>query len=218
MFGTSKIEMVTKENSLPDRPQAIAPSAHAIFDRPLLNASGLLNVPDEFQWILFGMGCFWGAERKFWQDFEIYLSAVGYAGGYTKNPTYQDVCSGLTGHTEVVAIVFSEEQCSLASLLRAFWTNHDPTQGMRQGNDRGTQYRSAIFCSSEEQLVAARRSQSRVDSFLKDKGRVTTTTEIDKGASFYFAEEYHQQYLHKNPAGYCGLSGMDVDVSGALQG
>jgi peptide-methionine (S)-S-oxide reductase len=160
---------------------------------------------------MFGMGCFWGAERKFWELGEgIYITAAGYAGGHTPNPTYEEVCSGRTGHTEVVLVVFDPKHISYDALLKTFWENHDPTQGMRQGNDVGTQYRSAIYVFNAEQRVAAERSKQAYEQALKAKGYGAITTEIVQGPPFYFAEDYHQQYLAKNPRGYCGIGGTGV--------
>lgn len=159
---------------------------------------------------MFGLGCFWGAERRFWQQPGVFSTAVGYAGGLTPNPTYEEVCSGLTGHTEVVLVVFDPQQTSFEALLKVFWEAHNPTQGMRQGNDQGTQYRSAIYCQDEEQLSAAKASQARFQAELDKAGVGSITTEITEAPTFYYAETYHQQYLAKNPGGYCGLGGTGV--------
>lgn len=159
---------------------------------------------------MFGMGCFWGAERKLWKLPGVVSTAVGYAGGLTPNPTYEEVCSGLTGHAEVVRVIFDPAQLSYEDLLRTFWENHDPTQGMRQGNDVGTQYRSAVYCYSPAQLAAARASRDRYQERLKSAGYTAVTTEIAEAPEFFFAEDYHQQYLGKNPSGYCGLGGTGV--------
>ena len=159
---------------------------------------------------VFAMGCFWGAERKFWEAPGVYSTAVGYAGGYTPNPTYKEVCSGMTGHAEVVFIVFDPSAIAYDALLRIFWENHDPTQGMRQGNDIGTQYRSAIYCLSAEQKRAAEVSRAAFQDSLTTAGYARITTEIADAPTFYYAEEYHQQYLAKNPGGYCGLGGTGV--------
>ncbi|CAI5771485.1 mitochondrial peptide methionine sulfoxide reductase isoform X1 [Podarcis lilfordi] len=159
---------------------------------------------------LLGMGCFWGAERKFWRQKGVYSTQVGYAGGHTPNPTYEEVCSGRTGHTEAVRVVFQPETISFAKLLKVFWENHDPTQGMRQGNDFGTQYRSAIYTFSPEQMEAALRSKEDYQKVLTENGFGTITTEIREAPEFYYAEEYHQQYLSKHPNGYCGLGGTGV--------
>ncbi len=159
---------------------------------------------------VFGLGCFWGAERKFWQQAGVYATAVGYAGGVTPNPTYQEVCSGRTGHTEVVLVVFDPKATSYQALLQVFWENHDPTQGMRQGNDVGTQYRSAIYCDGATQLRAAEMSRDAYGAALAAAGHGEITTEIAAAPEFYYAEEYHQQYLAKNPDGYCALEGTGV--------
>jgi peptide-methionine (S)-S-oxide reductase len=159
---------------------------------------------------IFGMGCFWGAEKKFWQAPGVLSTQVGYAGGLTPNPTYQEVCSGMTGHTEVVRVVFDPSETSYEELLRIFWENHDPTQGMRQGNDIGTQYRSAVYAESDEHLKAAEQSRVTYQPRLQAAGYGLITTEIRRAPEFYYAEDYHQQYLAKNPAGYCGLGGTGV--------
>ncbi|XP_072842683.2 mitochondrial peptide methionine sulfoxide reductase isoform X2 [Pogona vitticeps] len=166
--------------------------------------------PEGTKMAIFGMGCFWGAERKFWRQKGVYSTQVGYAGGHTPHPTYQEVCSGRTGHAEVVRVVFHAEAISYEKLLKVFWENHDPTQGMRQGNDVGTQYRSAIYTFSPEQLGAALRSRDEYQKVLTEKGFGTITTEIREAPEFYYAEEYHQQYLSKNPNGYCGLGSTGV--------
>ena len=167
--------------------------------------------PAGFEQAVFGLGCFWGAERKFWELGDgVYVTAAGYAGGHTQNPTYEEVCSGRTGHTEVVLVVFDPAKISYDRLLKTFWENHNPTQGMRQGNDVGTQYRSAIYTSNEAQREAAVASKASYQKALGAKGLGTITTEIAPAGTFYFAEDYHQQYLAKNPAGYCGLGGTGV--------
>jgi peptide-methionine (S)-S-oxide reductase len=166
--------------------------------------------PGHLQQLVVAMGCFWGAERKFWEAPGVYTTAVGYAGGYTPNPTYKEVCSGMTGHTEVVLVVFDPAQTSLDEMLRIFWESHDPTQGMRQGSDVGTQYRSAIYAHSAEQLDAARASRDLFQDRLTAAGYGRITTEIEEAPPFYYAEDYHQQYLAKNPNGYCGLGGTGV--------
>jgi peptide-methionine (S)-S-oxide reductase len=165
--------------------------------------------------VVFGLGCFWGAESKFWQLTGVVTTAVGYAGGYTPNATYEEVCSGRTGHTEVVRVVFDPAKVSLDTLLKAFWESHDPTQGMRQGNDVGTQYRSAIYTTTESQAKAANASKRAYQEALSKAHRGTVTTEIEDAPEFYFAEEYHQQYLAKNPNGYCGLGGCGVSYTAA---
>ena len=184
------------------------PARHAVLDTPLEPPfpAGLARA-------VFGMGCFWGAERKFWQLPGVYTTAVGYAGGLTPNPTYEEVCSGLTGHTEVVLVVFDPAVVAYADLLRVFWENHDPTQGMRQGNDRGTQYRSAIYTSTSDDAGAARASEQAYAARLGAAGYGAVTTEIRDAPPFYYAEGYHQQYLHKNPQGYCGIGGTGVVCS-----
>jgi peptide-methionine (S)-S-oxide reductase len=166
--------------------------------------------PEGLQQAVFGMGCFWGAERKFWQAPGVYTTAVGYAGGYTPNPSYREVCSGMTGHTEVVLVVFDPKVTSYDGILKVFWENHDPTQGMRQGNDVGTQYRSAIYCFSPEQRKAAESSRAAFQDQLTQAGYGRITTEIADAPPFYYAEDYHQQYLEKNPDGYCGIGGTGV--------
>jgi peptide-methionine (S)-S-oxide reductase len=166
--------------------------------------------PDGMELALFGMGCFWGAERKFWEAEGVYSTAVGYAGGSTPNPTYEEVCSGLTGHAEVVRVVFDPKRTSFSALLKIFWEDHDPTQGMRQGNDIGTQYRSAIYCASPAQREAGEASRTLYQQRLAGAGFGPITTEIRDSPEFYYAEEYHQQYLAKNPRGYCGLGGTGV--------
>ncbi|MFC1602079.1 peptide-methionine (S)-S-oxide reductase MsrA [Pseudomonadota bacterium] len=166
--------------------------------------------PNEMKQALFGMGCFWGAERCFWITEGVYATAVGYAAGYTPNPNYQEVCGGMTGHNEVVLVIYNPNAISYASLLKIFWESHDPTQGMRQGNDTGTQYRSGIYCYTPEQLEAAEESKADYQPALKKSGHSAITTEIIEAPTFYYAEEYHQQYLAKNPGGYCGLGGTGV--------
>ena len=165
---------------------------------------------DSLRWVIFGMGCFWGAERRFWELEGVYSTAVGYAGGYTENPTYEEVCSGLTGHSEMVLVVFDPKITSLEKLLTLFWESHDPTQGMRQGNDIGSQYRSCIFTTSEEQFATARNAADRFQQGLTDSGYGAITTDIESVSTFFYAEEYHQQYLAKVPNGYCGLRGTGV--------
>jgi peptide-methionine (S)-S-oxide reductase len=208
MFTLKKsLVMPSPAEALPGRPSPI-PTAreHFILHRPLKGP-----YPTGLELAMFGMGCFWGAERKFWELGEdIYITAAGYAGGHTPNPTYEEVCSGRTGHTEVVLVVFDPKHISYDALLKTFWENHDPTQGMRQGNDVGTQYRSAIYVFNAEQRVAAERSKQAYEQALKAKGYGAITTEIVQGPPFYFAEDYHQQYLAKNPRGYCGIGGTGV--------
>ncbi|MDQ6746142.1 MAG: peptide-methionine (S)-S-oxide reductase MsrA [Actinomycetota bacterium] len=187
-----------------DREMPVA-GRHAVLGTPLQPP-----FPDGLQEIVVGMGCFWGAERVFWQAPGVYSTAVGYGGGYTPNPTYEEVCSGSTGHTEAVRVVFDREVISLSEVLRLFWENHDPTQGMRQGNDAGTQYRSAIYAFDEGQLASVRASREAYSAELRAAGHGEITTEIGLAGPFYYAEDYHQQYLHKNPGGYCGLGGTGV--------
>ncbi|WP_449256334.1 peptide-methionine (S)-S-oxide reductase MsrA [Bosea sp. (in: a-proteobacteria)] len=202
-----KTELPTPAEALPGRVAAI-PTAETHF----VNGRRLAGpYPDGLRMALFGLGCFWGAERKFWQMGEgVWVTAVGYAGGETPHPTYEEVCSGLTGHTEVVLVVYDPARTGYEDLLKAFWENHDPTQGMRQGNDIGTQYRSALYVFDEAQREAAERSRDAYRQALSAKGYGPVTTEIRPAPTFYFAEDYHQQYLAKNPAGYCGLGGTGV--------
>ena len=201
-----KLELPTPEQALPGRAEAMAvPAAHFVNGNPLQGP-----FPEGFEQAVFALGCFWGAERRFWQQPGVWTTAVGYAGGHTPNPTYEETCSGLTGHTEVVLVVFDPQQTSFEALLKVFWEAHNPTQGMRQGNDTGTQYRSAIYCHGEQQLSAALASQARFQAELDKVGLGTITTEIRPAPPFYYAEAYHQQYLAKNPGGYCGLGGTGV--------
>lgn len=181
------------------------PSRHYVNDRPLQPP-----FPAEMQQALFGLGCFWGAERKFWQQAGVYSTAVGYAGGFTPNPTYEEVCSGLTGHTEAVLVVYDPTVIAYPKLLEIFWESHDPTQEMRQGNDVGSQYRSAIYVHDETQRAAALASREAYQRALTSAGQREITTEIAERPAFYYAEAYHQQYLAKNPGGYCGLGGTGV--------
>ena len=201
-----KLELPSAEQALPGRSEALpVPAAHQVNGHPLQPP-----FPAGLQQAVFGLGCFWGAERRFWQQPGVYSTAVGYAGGHTPNPTYEETCSGLTGHTEAVLVVFDPRQTSFEALLKVFWEAHDPTQGMRQGNDRGSQYRSAIYCQDAAQLAAARASQARFQAELDKAGLGAITTEIREAPPFYYAEAYHQQYLAKNPNGYCGLGGTGV--------
>jgi len=208
MFFSSKMpSMVARENALPGRPEPLAgvPEVH------FMNGNRIQPpFPEGTESIVFGMGCFWGAERKFWQVEGVYSTAVGYAGGFTPNPTYKEVCSGGTGHTEVVLVVFDPAQVSVEALLRVFWESHDPTQGMRQGNDIGTQYRSAIFTRSDAHEKAASASRDAYQAELERAGHGAITTELAPAGPFFYAEDYHQQYLGKNPGGYCGLGGTGV--------
>jgi peptide-methionine (S)-S-oxide reductase len=201
-----KATMVDPDHALPGRsaPMPVPPN-HAVLGTPLTG-----EIPEGFQTAILALGCFWGAERAFWQLPGVYTTAVGYAGGYTQNPTYEEVCSGRTGHTESVLVVFDPSKVSYADILRTFWESHDPTQGMRQGNDVGTQYRSAIFYTSDEQRQIAEASKVAYGDQLKAAGFPEITTEIAPAGPFYYAEDYHQQYLHKNPMGYCGLGGTGV--------
>lgn len=207
MFSrTRKVTMVSPVDALPGRSTPIpVPARHAVLGSPIAPP-----FPEGVETAMFGMGCFWGAERKFWQAEGVYSTAVGYAGGFTPNPTYEEVCSGLTGHAEVVLVAFDPARTTYGALLKVFWENHDPTQGMRQGNDVGTQYRSAIYATSAEQRAAAGASQEAFQRQLNAAGYGFITTELADAGPFYYAEDYHQQYLHKNPGGYCGLGGTGV--------
>ncbi|MBT8456389.1 MAG: peptide-methionine (S)-S-oxide reductase MsrA [Alphaproteobacteria bacterium] len=206
LFQKKKMEMVTPDAALPGRSMAI-PTAetHFVNGRPL-NA----DVPEGMAEAMFGMGCFWGVERMFWNLPGVWLTMVGYAGGYTANPTYEEVCSGQTGHNEVVRVIYDPAQVSYEDLLRVFWEGHDPTQGMRQGNDMGTQYRSGIYTYSPEQQASAETTLPEFQPRLQGAGYGAITTEIVEAPEFYFAEDYHQQYLAKNPNGYCGIGGTGV--------
>ena len=207
MWMTSKKALMpTPEQALPGRRSTMpVPATHEVNGNPLKPP-----FPAGLEQAVFGLGCFWGAERKFWQTPGVYTTAVGYAGGYTPNPTYEEVCSGRTGHTEVVLVVFDPKQVSYEELLKVFWESHDPTQGMRQGNDAGTQYRSAIYTYSDAQGRAAETSRDTYQRALTSRGYDAITTEIRPAPEFYYAEDYHQQYLAKNPMGYCGLAGTGV--------
>ena len=201
-----KTEMPSANEALPGRAAPMpVPAKHYVNGNPLQPP-----FPEGMETALFGMGCFWGAERKFWQQEGVYSTAVGYAAGHTPNPTYQEVCSGLTGHNEVVLVVFDPKLISYEQILKIFWENHNPTQGMRQGNDVGTQYRSGIYTYSDRQTQLAQASLKAYQSALTEAGYGTITTEILDAPEFYYAEEYHQQYLAKNPGGYCGLGGTNV--------
>lgn len=214
MFGMGKkTSMVEAAQALPGRAEALpVPPRHHVLDAPLLGPFG-----EGLEIAIFGLGCFWGAERRFWELDGVYTTAVGYAGGFTPNPTYEEVCSGLTGHTEAVVVVFDSARLSYADLLSVFWEAHDPTQGMRQGNDRGTQYRSAIYTRGADQARLAAESKERYQQRLAQAGYGTITTEIAPAGEFYYAEEYHQQYLAKNPGGYCGLGGTGVTCPVGLE-
>ena len=205
MFFLKKNNLVDKSDALVGRND---PIENELFHE--INGRNLMEIPNDFEIIILGMGCFWGAEKIFWQLEGVYHTSVGYAGGYTKNPTYDEVCSGLTGHTEVVRVVYDPKKLNLKTILIEFWEGHDPTQGMRQGNDIGTQYRSAIFVNNSENLNDVKTSKKEFQSLLDSAGFNEITTEIKKNIDFYFAETYHQQYLYKNPNGYCGLGGCGV--------
>jgi len=203
---TKKLKIPGPGEALPGRSEEMpVPAKHEVLGTPLKGP-----VPEGHEVVVLGLGCFWGAERKFYQTPGVYSTAVGYAGGLTPNPTYREVCSGQTGHNEVVRVVFDPKRLSFEQLLRVFWESHDPTQGMRQGNDVGTQYRSGIYYTSEAQKRAAEASRDAYDKALKAKGFDAITTEIVPAPAFYYAEDYHQQYLQKNPGGYCGLGGTGV--------
>src|SRR3954471_24810769 len=205
-FMKKMTKLLPANSTLPGRTQAMAvPAKHFVNGHPLK-----APFPAGLQQAVFGMGCFWGAERVFWQRPGVYSTAVGYAGGETKNPTYEEVCTGMSNHTEAVLVVFDPKAVSYDELLKVFWEGHDPTQGMRQGNDAGTQYRSAIYCYGDEQLKAAQKTKEMFQQALNKKGHGAITTEILSAPTFYYAEDYHQQYLGKNPGGYCGLGGTGV--------
>ena len=207
MFGFGKkAEMVATDAALPGRDMAMpVPEKHFT-----LGTNMVAPWPEGAQVVIVGMGCFWGAERKFWQAEGVYSTQVGYAGGFTPNPSYEEVCSGQTGHNEVVQVVFDPAQISFEEILQIFWENHDPTQGMRQGNDVGTQYRSGIYCLDAGHKAAAEASRDMFQAKLSAAGFDTITTEIVDAPAFYYAEDYHQQYLGKNPNGYCGMGGTGV--------
>jgi peptide-methionine (S)-S-oxide reductase len=208
-FGKSKAELVDPDSALPGREQAMpVPARHEVLGTPLTPP-----FPEGVEQAIFGMGCFWGAERIFWEAPGVYSTAVGYAGGITPNPTYEEVCSGRTGHTEAVLVAFDTASTSFEAMLKLFWEGHDPTQGMRQGNDMGTQYRSAILWMNATQREQAEASRLAYQQMLTAAGHGEITTElaqVDPGHPFYYAEDYHQQYLAKNPGGYCGLGGTGV--------
>lgn len=207
MWNTKKrITMPSADEALPGRPEPIVkPGKHFVNGRELAPP-----YPQGLERIVFGMGCFWGAERKFWQTPGVEITAVGYAAGMTPNPSYEEVCSGLTGHNEVVLVVYDPGKTDLESILKVFWEGHDPTQGMRQGNDVGTQYRSGIYYYTDAQRQAAEASRERYQTSLREAGYADISTEILPAGEFYFAENYHQQYLAKNPNGYCGLGGTNI--------
>jgi len=207
LFAKKNASMVSPEQALPGRTDQTmpVPAQHHALGTPLVGPW-----PNGFETAIFGMGCFWGAERKFWQTDGVYSTAVGYAGGYTPNCTYEECCSGLTGHAEVVLVVFDPSKVSYDDVLRVFWENHDPTQGMRQGNDIGSQYRSTVYALNDAQLAAAQASATVFQERLTTAGYPQITTEIALAGPFYYAEPYHQQYLSKNPNGYCGIGGTGV--------
>jgi len=206
LFSRKSLDLPTPDTALPGRDTAMpVPARHDVLGTPLQPP-----FPDGMEQAVFGLGCFWGAERKFWQLSGVYTTAVGYAGGFTPNPTYEEVCSGMTGHAEVVLVVFDPEKITYGELLRTFWQAHDPTQGMRQGNDVGTQYRSTIYTYSDEQLKLAEESLAMYQESLAEAGYDAITTEVHEAPAFYYAEDYHQQYLSKNPRGYCGIGGTGV--------
>lgn len=209
LFGTKRLSLPTANEALKGRAERMrVPERHLVLGTPLEGP-----FPPHLEQAVFGMGCFWGPERRFWQVPGVYTTAVGYAGGYTPNPAYEEVCSGLTGHAEVVLVVFDPAVVTYRDLLRIFWENHDPTQGMRQGNDIGTQYRSVIFTSSEQQREQAEASKAAYAQRLADHGYGVITTTIAPVPDFYYAEDYHQQYLARHPNGYCGMGGTGVSCS-----
>lgn len=206
LFEQKKSKLPTRDQALPGRTERMpVPEKHFV------NGARMLSpFPEGLATAMFGMGCFWGVERKFWQVKGVYTTAAGYAGGFTPNPTYREVCTGMTGHNEVVRVIYDPKVVSYADLLKVFWENHDPTQGMRQGNDAGTQYRSGIYAYDEAQKKAAIASRDAYQTVLRGAGYGDITTEIIDAPEFYYAEEYHQQYLAKNPTGYCGVGGTGV--------
>ncbi len=209
----NKTRMPTKDSALPGREERMpVPETHFVNGAPLQ-----APFPDGLERAVFGLGCFWGAERKFWEVPGVYSTAVGYAGGHTPNPTYREVCSGMTGHNEVVLVVFDPKKVSYETLLKTFWESHNPTQGMRQGNDVGTQYRSGIYYVGDAQREAAERSREAYQTQLNQAGFDRITTEIVPADELYYAEDYHQQYLAKNPGGYCGLGGTGVSCPVGLE-
>ncbi|MAZ33234.1 MAG: peptide-methionine (S)-S-oxide reductase [Thalassospira sp.] len=213
MFSSTSPEKITipsAETALPGRAEKLqVADRHVVTGNPMTGP-----FPDNLETAVFGMGCFWGAERLFWKQEGVYTTAAGYAGGYTENPTYREVCSGMTGHAEVVLVVYDPAVISYQTLLRLFWENHDPTQGMRQGNDIGTQYRSVIYTLNDKQKMGAEESRTQYLNALRAAGRDAITTEIQTALTFFYAEDFHQQYLHKNPDGYCGLGGTGVSCPG----
>ena len=211
LMSRKKAEMISPQDALPGRQQTMPVAAKHFVNGHTMTPP----FPEGLETVVVAMGCFWGAERCFWELDGVYSTAVGYAGGFTPNPTYEEVCSGRTGHTEVVLVVYDPKKIGFAAILKKFWESHDPTQGMRQGNDVGTQYRSAIYCSTPAQLKAAEGSRKTYEPALKTKGYDAITTEIAEAKPFYYAEDYHQQYLAKNPGGYCGLGGTGVTCPGS---
>jgi peptide-methionine (S)-S-oxide reductase len=206
LFTRHKLEMPAPEQALPGRAEPLpVPDRHVVLGNPLQGP-----FPEGLATAVFGLGCFWGAERLFWNTPGVWTTAVGYAGGYTPNPTYEEVCSGRTGHTEAVLVVFDPAQVTFDRLLAVFWEGHDPTQGMRQGNDVGTQYRSAVYTTGPEQKAVAEASRDRYQTVLREHRHGDITTEIADAGPFFYAEDYHQQYLAKNPNGYCGLGGTGL--------
>ncbi|MQY06064.1 peptide-methionine (S)-S-oxide reductase MsrA [Actinomadura macrotermitis] len=214
MFGFAKTQMVAPDEALPGRAEPMpVPPRHAVLGTPLAPP-----YPDGTEIAEFALGCFWGAERKFWETPGVYSTSAGYEGGYTPNPTYEEVCGGRTGHTETVRVVYDPAKVAYTDLLRVFWESHDPTQGMRQGNDVGTQYRSAIFYHSPAQRAEAEASRDAYQQVLKGAGYGPITTQLAEAPDFYFAEDYHQQYLYKNPNGYCGIGGTGLPLSDQSSG
>ena len=212
LFDRRKVQMVAPEDALPGRDQTMpTPEVHFVNGNRIIPP-----FPGNLEIIDVALGCFWGAERKFWQTPGVWSTAVGYQGGYTQNPTYREVCSGRTGHTEVVRVIYDPSQISPAKLMQVFWEAHDPTQGMRQGNDVGTQYRSAVYFHNETQRIAAFASHAAYEAKLVEAGYGKITTEIREAPPFYYAEDYHQQYLAKNPNGYCGIGGTGVSCPSGL--
>jgi peptide-methionine (S)-S-oxide reductase len=213
LFTRKPTGIVDADSALPGRDAEMAvPERHEVLGTPLK-----APFPSGVQLAIFGMGCFWGAERIFWEASGVYTTAVGYAGGFTPNPTYEEVCSGRTGHAEVVLVAFEHARTTYEQMLKLFWEGHDPTQGMRQGNDVGTQYRSLVLCSDESQLAAAQESRDSYQEMLTREGHGSISTEIATAGPFYYGEDYHQQYLAKNPAGYCGLGGTGVSCPVGLK-
>ena len=209
-IAPEKVSIPSAETALPGRAEKLqVADRHAVTGNPMTGP-----FPDNLETAVFGMGCFWGAERLFWKQDGVFTTAAGYAGGHTENPTYREVCSGMTGHAVVVQLVFDPTVISYQALLRLFWENHDPTQGMRQGNDIGTQYRSVIYTLNDTQKEAAETSRKQYLDALKSAGRNAITTEIKDAPPFFYAEDFHQQYLHKNPDGYCGLGGTGISCPG----